>query len=266
MNFGRWLLLVRTFVVLVAVLLASVSRAEAQTTGRILKEAPLFLVADANRQPLLLMEAGVLVEVHRREGTWLNVTVEGSQFGKRTGYVDARLVEVIEKNAPLRVTAADAIPPKAAETRTVAPAQPSLTTRGRVENSRTPPPSRAIETFQKSMLNTTVEDKTRESAVIVRYEPSALVIADKNSGLATKTFPYADLKGVEYSYAKSPRWKTAIFVSPLFLFTSGKKHWFLVQGEGDYALLHLDKTNYRLILAAFEARTGLKVETVTDTK
>ena len=66
-------------------------------------------------------------------------------------------------------------------------------------------------------------------------------------------------RSAEYSYAKSPRWKTAIFVSPLFLFTSGKKHWFLVQGEGDYALLHLDKSNYRLILAAFEARSGLKV-------
>jgi hypothetical protein len=33
----------------------------------------------------------------------------------------------------------------------------------------------------------------------------------------------------------------AIFVSPLFLFTSEKKHWFLVQGTGDYALLHLDR-------------------------
>jgi hypothetical protein len=254
---------------MVAALLASASLAEAQTsTGRIMKEAPLFLVADANRQPLLIMEAGVWVEVNRREGNWVNVTVEGNQFGRRTGYVEARFIEVQEKQSttgPLRVTAADTIPPKAAETTTAVPAQPSLTTRSRVDNSRTPP-SRATETFQKSMLNVTVEDKTRESAVIVRYEPSVLVIADKNSGVATKTFPYSDVKGGEYSYAKNPRWKTAIFVSPFFLFTSGKKHWFLVQGEGDYALLHLDKTNYRLILAAFEARTGLKVETVTDTK
>lgn len=268
MNSGRWLRLVRTFVLSVAAMLASASLTEAQTTGRIIKEAPLFLVADANRQPLLVMEAGVWVEVNRREGNWVNVTVEGSQFGRRTGYVEARFIEVLDKQpttAPLRVTAADTNPPKAAETTTAVPAQSSLTARARVENAGIPT-SRATETFQNSMLNVTVGDKTRESAVIVRYEPSALVVADKKTGLATKTFPYANLKGAEYSYAKSPRWKTAIFVSPLFLFTSGKKHWFLVQGEGDYALLHLDKTNYRLILAAFEARTGLKVETVADTK
>ena len=128
------------------------------------------------------------------------------------------------------------------------------------------PPRRPAEAFQKSKISVTIDDKTRESDVIVRYEPAALVIVDKGSGAAAKTFPYAELKSAEYSYAKNPRWKTAIFVSPLFLFTSGKKHWFLVQGDGDYALLHLDKSNYRLILAAFEARTGLNVETVADAK
>jgi hypothetical protein len=122
------------------------------------------------------------------------------------------------------------------------------------------------ETFQKSKISVTVGDKTKEFDVIVRYDPSSLAIMDKGSGQTTRTFSYGEIKGAEYSYAKSPRWKTALLVSPLFLFTSGKKHWFLVQGTGDYALLHLDKSNYRLILAAFEARTGLKVETVTDTK
>lgn len=122
------------------------------------------------------------------------------------------------------------------------------------------------EAFQKSRISVTVGDKTKESDVIVRYDPSSLAIMGKNSGQTIKTFPYGEIRGGEYSYAKSPRWKTALFVSPLFLFTSGKKHWFLVQGSGDYALLHLDKSNYRLILAAFESRTGLKVETVTDTK
>jgi hypothetical protein len=243
---------------LVAALVWTASPAEAQLiTGRILKDAPMFLLPDAKRQPLLVMEAGVLVEIHRREGTWMNVTVDGSQSGRRTGYVEAHLIEVIKDEGPLRITAASAIPPKGSATAT--PAVP--------ENARvTAPVGRTSETFQKSKLNLTVEDRTRESDVVVRYEPNALVIVDRKTGAAAKTFPYAEMKGAEYSYAKSPRWKTAIFVSPLFLFTSGKKHWFLVQGEGDYALLHLDKSNYRLILAAFEARTGLKVETVADTK
>jgi hypothetical protein len=60
--------------------------------------------------------------------------------------------------------------------------------------------------------------------------------------------------------------ETAIFVSPLFLFTSGKKHWLMVQGDGDYALLQLDKSNYKMALGAFEARSGKKVELVEDSK
>jgi hypothetical protein len=254
---------------------AQVAR-RAQLTGRILKEAPLYLFPDSTRQPLVIMEAGVVVEVHRREGAWVNVTVEGSQLGRRTGYVEARLIEVVaqdESNSvPPRLTAATTVPPTTAETvaqvAPFQPPQPASAPRGQPQNSsaRALRTAGAAESFQSARINVTAEDKTREFDVIVRYEPSALVIVDKKSGEATKTFPYADMKGAEYSYAKSPRWKTAIFVSPLFLFTSGKKHWFLVQGPGDYALLHLDKSNYRLILAAFEARTGLKVETVADTK
>jgi len=217
---------------------------------------------------------------HRREGTWLNVTVEGSQAGRRTGYVEAHLIEVLAKpdEAPPRITAASAIPPKSAGAATSqaapvpgsqgtqAPTLPAPGGQREASAARATRTAVASEAFQKSKLNLTVGDKTQESDVIVRYESTALVIVDKKSGEAAKTFPYAAMKGAEYSYAKNPRWKTAIFVSPLFLFTSGKKHWFLVQGEGDYALLHLDKSNYRLILAAFEARTGLKVEAVTDTK
>jgi hypothetical protein len=54
---------------------------------------------------------------------------------------------------------------------------------------------------------------------------SAFVVLDKKTEVAVKTFPYSAIKNMEYSYSNSPRWKTAILVSPLFLFTSGKKHW-----------------------------------------
>ena len=228
-------------------------------TGQIIKDAPLLLLPDPKRQPLLIMEAGVLVRVHGRDGNWVNVTVEGSRWGRRTGYVEAHLIRVLPppEEDPPRVTADSTIAPRG----TAAPAT-SVSANARAAA----PLVRTSESFQKSKLATTVEDKTRESDVVVRYDPTALIIIDKKSGTAAKTFPYAEMKSAEYSYAKSPRWKTAILVSPFFLFTSGKKHWFLVQGTGEYALLHLDKSNYRLILAAFEARTGLNVETVADTK
>jgi hypothetical protein len=74
------------------------------------------------------------------------------------------------------------------------------------------------------------------------------------------------MDSAEYSYAKSPRWKTAILVSPFFLFTSGKSTGFSCRARATTRCFHLDKSNYRVILAAFEARTRLEVETVADTK
>jgi hypothetical protein len=44
------------------------------------------------------------------------------------------------------------------------------------------------------------------------------------------------------------------------LFTKSKAHWLKVQQDGAYAMFRLDKGNYREVLAATEAATGLKVE------
>jgi len=277
-----------------------VARAQPQIAV-LLADTPLRLLPDASLGSLLMIQAGVTVRVNRIDGLWAEVVVEKSQFGPRTGYVEVRYIRlgpqgatastssnqptgnepgVVAKPAQL-VTPPNTSGNIPSPTTQVAPVDQNVTPsataahpaalpliRERVPDSgaRPPRPPRASEPFLNSKINVTVEDKTRESDVIIRYDLSALVILDKKSGEAMKTFRYAEMEGAEYSYAKNPRWKTAIFVSPLFLFTSGKKHWFLVQGPGDYALLHLDKSNYRLIVAAFEARTGLKVEAVTDTK
>jgi hypothetical protein len=122
------------------------------------------------------------------------------------------------------------------------------------------------QTFPGAKLNLQVGEKKKEVDAIVKVDQNAFVVADKKTDIAVKTFSYANIKNAEYSYSKSPRWKTAIFVSPLFLFTSGKKHWFMVQSGDDYAVMQLDKTNYKLILAAFETKSGKKVETVEDKK
>ena len=40
----------------------------------------------------------------------------------------------------------------------------------------------------------------------------------------------------------------------------------MVKSASDYALVHLDKGNYKLVLAEFETRTGLKVEAEGENK
>jgi hypothetical protein len=41
---------------------------------------------------------------------------------------------------------------------------------------------------------------------VLRYDADAIVVTDKK-GAALKTLPLASVKGAEYSYAKSPRWR-----------------------------------------------------------
>ena len=85
--------------------------------------------------------------------------------------------------------------------------------------------------------------------------------------------PYASIKSAEYSYAKSPRWKSAIGLSIVCIvcgvataFMKGKKHWLTIGGTGDFAVIQLDKGNYKLIVPAFEAKSGVTVENVVEEK
>ena len=124
----------------------------------------------------------------------------------------------------------------------------------------------AQDIFKDAKLNVQKGDKTEQVDVVLRYEPTELVVANNDkSKPALKTIVYADVKGAEYSYAKTPRWKSGIFISPFFLFTSGKKHWLMVQSNNaEFAVLQLDKSNYRMVVAELEAKIGRKVDVSGD--
>ena len=83
------------------------------------------------------------------------------------------------------------------------------------------------------------------------------------------TIPYAAITGMTYERSKSPRAKTAIFLSPLALFSSGKKHWLTIEystpdGRNDYVLLRLDKNEQQRIQAEAKARTNMEIESLVE--
>lgn len=130
----------------------------------------------------------------------------------------------------------------------------------------------AADTFTNVKLMVNTGEKAEEQDAVLRFEDAALTIYGRG-GMLLKTLAYADIKGAEYSYSKSPRWKSGIgaaiavgiFALPVF-FMKGKKHWLTIAAEGDFAVLRLDKKNYKLILPTFEARTGRRVEAVSEEK
>lgn len=135
------------------------------------------------------------------------------------------------------------------------------------------PAQRAADQFHRVKLMVNTGDKPAATDVVLRLEEGRLVIRSRDGAADLKTFAYADIKTAEYSYSKSPRWKSGIgvavavgiFALPLF-FMKGKKHWLTVQTNDDYAMMQLDKQNYKIILPAFEARSGIKVEAVAEEK
>ena len=55
-------------------------------------------------------------------------------------------------------------------------------------------------------------------------------------------------------------------MSPLVLFNRSKSHWLTVKTGDDYALLRLDKSNYKLVMAELEKRAHLTVASVGENK
>lgn len=120
--------------------------------------------------------------------------------------------------------------------------------------------------FRKVKMIVPTGDKSKAVKVSLWFSDDAVVI---RSGQGDKTFPYSEIKAGTYSFSKHPRWKAGagvavavgIFAIPLF-FMKSKKHWLTIQAEDDFAVLKLHKNSYSMILAAFESKTGIKVEHV----
>ncbi|HUK91542.1 MAG TPA: hypothetical protein VLZ81_14160 [Blastocatellia bacterium] len=77
--------------------------------------------------------------------------------------------------------------------------------------------------------------------------------------------PYGLITSMLYERTSKPRYAEAILLSPLFLLTRSKKHFLTIQykgpdGQGQFALIRLDKKNCQTALATAEAQTGIKVE------
>ena len=129
------------------------------------------------------------------------------------------------------------------------------------------------EVFDKVELLVPNGDKINEKSVRLRFLENELQIEAVADEKIYKTFKYSEIKDAEYSYSKNPRWKTGLglgaasllFPPLLFIaipigFTKHRRHWLTVKTEGDYAVLKLSKKNRKLILPAFESKTGLTVK------
>lgn len=145
------------------------------------------------------------------------------------------------------------------------------------------------EVFEKVEMFVVNGQKTKQIPVRLRLDGKSLVIESRQKAEILKSFDYADLKSAEYSYSKHPRWKAgagaaavgylalgSLIFWPLFPIalpasialgkSKSKRHWLTVKSDTDYVVLRLDKNIRKVILPAFEVRSGIKVEATGEDK
>ena len=110
------------------------------------------------------------------------------------------------------------------------------------------------------------DEKKRDARMEIDTDAQEIRIVHEKDGAEKATYaeiPFDAVTSVVYERSKSPRVKTAIFLSPLALFSSGKKHWLTIEYDGGYAYMRLDKKNQRQLRAALGA-SGFDVETLVE--
>ena len=95
-------------------------------------------------------------------------------------------------------------------------------------------------------------DAKDETEVVIEFRRDGVEILPLDEEVKGKTLAYSSIVGMTYSQTEPPRWKK--------LLRLGSSHWLTVKTRNDTAVLHLDSRNYKTIVEALEARTGLKVQ------
>ena len=103
-------------------------------------------------------------------------------------------------------------------------------------------------------------EKSKNEKVRFRFGDSMLVIHDKKEPEKSEKFKaeiaYSDITELTYERSQHPRTKTAIFLSPLALFSKGKKHWLYLSTSNDAYLFQMDKKEYMEVLMTLKKERG----------
>jgi hypothetical protein len=240
---------------------APVSGQAVRQTVIITASAPVFPTADDTQPPLrVAREGSVLLLISSSDG-WHHIEFEDPQFGRRIGYVQQRYARL-------------GTPP-------LSQSQPTdLSVRSAAPRAVATPLSRPVTTAAPTIFGdidyfeTRGEEERRIGARLEIDSSTAMLrVVERKNGPNRATYlevPYGSITKVVYERSAHRRYKAGILVSPWLLLTKGKKHWLTVEFNNvptypiGYASAQLDKDNYRRVLTAISAATGLKVEEIIE--
>lgn len=100
-----------------------------------------------------------------------------------------------------------------------------------------------------------------QGAIDLKGEDKLVFIPEKGSLLE---IPWTSIEEIEYGQQAGRRWKTAILISPLALFSKGRRHYVTLSfknsdGIDQGAVFEFDKSDIRQNLTIFKIRTGKEI-------
>ena len=113
------------------------------------------------------------------------------------------------------------------------------------------------------------QKKVKSLSGTLRFNASQKDVQFLNENKSVLAIPYNSIKSISYEQAAKPRYAAGLLLAWPLLFTKSKKHWLTIQftgenGAGQFAIIRLDKSNFREALATAEAETGKKIERETE--
>jgi serine/threonine-protein kinase len=104
----------------------------------------------------------------------------------------------------------------------------------------------------------------RDQDAQVMFGDGRVAVLPRVGGNPLAAIPYSGVVTATYTRGRDPKWDPAGFSPPANLNTPGTMfrraaHWLVLQSADAYVILRLEDSNWERILAAVEARTGLKI-------
>ena len=148
-------------------------------TAIIKTAAPVYLVADASRTPLRVLETHTTLRIRKVQGEWLAVEFDDPQFGRRAGYIEAKHVLLVQAER-------DDSSASTGDLGLKSPADPSPATAsaaGALPSAKTaPPPSPAAASTRGAPTSPTATGTSSDTAPVKATAPPTRRASEEIAG------------------------------------------------------------------------------------
>ena len=108
--------------------------------------------------------------------------------------------------------------------------------------------------------------RTNDLEIVLNFANGQILVMPRTGGAPLATLPYNKILHATYVRARDPKWAPKLAGPPADLEVGNMlrtpRHWLVLQGAENYAILRVEDNMVNRLLDTFEARTGLKVDRV----